>query len=343
MEFTAQQLASFLEGEVVGDTNVKVNNISKIEEGKPGTLAFLSNPKYSHYLYSTEASIVLVNKDFCIEKDVQATLIKVDDAYQSVAVLLQMVVDSQAPRMGIEQPSYISEDAELHEDVYVGAFAYIDKKSKIGKNSKVYPHVFVGRNVTIGDYCCIYPGVKIYSNTVIGNNVTIQAGAVIGSDGFGFAPNNSSGEYKKIPQIGNVIIEDYVEIGANTTIDCATFGSTIIRRGVKLDNLIQIGHNCEVGENTVMAGQVGLAGSTKMGKQCMVGGQVGIAGHITIGDNTMLAAQSGITNNLEGGKSYFGSPAMEASKAKKIFVIQRNLDKLLSDVNELKRHNKTQE
>lgn len=340
MELTAQQIADILNGEVVGDASIKVNNISKIEEGKKGTLAFLSNPKYSQFLYNTEASIVLVNKDFTIESDVNTTLIKVDDAYQAVATLLQMVINSQTPRVGIEQPSYISEDVELNDNVYVGAFAYIDKKSKIGEGSKIYPQVFIGRNVIIGKDCYIYPGVKIYSNTVIGNNVTIQAGAIIGSDGFGFAPSNASGKYKKIPQIGNVIIEDYVEIGANTTIDCATFGSTVIRKGAKLDNLIQVAHNCEVGENTVMAAQVGLAGSTKMGKQCMVGGQVGIAGHITIGDNTMLAAQSGITNNLEGGKAYFGSPAMEASKARKMFVIQRNLDKLLNDVNELKRQNK---
>ncbi|MFV0482674.1 MAG: UDP-3-O-(3-hydroxymyristoyl)glucosamine N-acyltransferase [Bacteroidales bacterium] len=340
MELTAQQIADILNGEVVGDASIKVNNISKIEEGKKGTLAFLSNPKYSQFLYNTEASIVLVNKDFTIESDVNTTLIKVDDAYQAVATLLQMVINSQTPRVGIEQPSYISEEAELNDNVYVGAFAYIDKKSKIGEGSKIYPQVFIGRNVIIGKDCYIYPGVKIYSNTVIGNNVTIQAGAIIGSDGFGFAPSNASGKYKKIPQIGNVIIEDYVEIGANTTIDCATFGSTVIRKGAKLDNLIQVAHNCEVGENTVMAAQVGLAGSTKMGKQCMVGGQVGIAGHITIGDNTMLAAQSGITNNLEGGKAYFGSPAMEASKARKMFVIQRNLDKLLNDVNELKRQNK---
>ncbi|MFV0345778.1 MAG: UDP-3-O-(3-hydroxymyristoyl)glucosamine N-acyltransferase [Bacteroidales bacterium] len=340
MEFTAQQIADFLQGEVVGNADVKVDNISKIEEGKKGTLAFLSNPKYSQHLYNTEASIVLINKDFELEQNVKTTLVKVDDAYQAVAALLQMVVDSQTPRSGIEQPSYISKDAKLDDDVYVGAFAYIDKNTTIDGGTKIYPQVFIGRNVTIGKNCYIYPGVKIYSNAHIGNNVTIQAGAVIGSDGFGFAPNNISGEYKKIPQIGNVIIEDYVEIGANTTIDCATFGSTIIRKGAKLDNLIQIAHNCEVGENTVMAAQVGFAGSTKIGKQCMVGGQVGVAGHISIGDNTMLAAQSGITNNLEGGKAYFGSPAMEASKARKIFVIQRNLDKLLKDVNELKRQNK---
>ena len=270
MEFSVEQIASFLHGEVVGDGSIKVSNLSKIDDGKPGTLSFLANSKYTHHIYETKASAVLVRRDFIPEQEVKTTLIKVDDPYACLALLLNMVDQATRPqKSGIEENVYIADSATLGEDVYVGAFAYIANNASIGSNTKIYPQAYIGDNVKIGTNCIIYPGVKIYHNCVIGNNVIIHAGTVIGSDGFGFAPQN--GEYVKIAQIGNVIIEDNVEIGSNTSIDRATMGSTVVKRGAKLDNLIQVAHNVEIGESTVMAAQVGVAGSTKVGKHCMIG------------------------------------------------------------------------
>ena len=296
MEFSAQQIADFLHGEIIGDNQVKVNNLSKIEEGKPGTLTFLANPKYTHHIYTTQASIVLVNRDFEPEQKIKATLIKVNDAYSCLAQLLNLVNQARPEKKGIDKDTCIAASATISQSVYIGAFAYVSENVKVGENVKIYPQVYIGDNVTIGDNTILYPGVKIYHDCVIGKNCIIHAGAVIGADGFGFAPHN--GIYVKIAQIGNVIIEDQVEIGANTTIDRATMGSTIVRKGAKLDNLIQVAHNVEIGENTVMAAQVGVAGSTKIGSHCMVGGQVGFAGHITIGDRVNIGAQSGIPNHV---------------------------------------------
>jgi len=325
MEFTANQIAGFLKGRVEGDGEVKVSDVAKIEEGEPGTLAFLANPKYTSYIYSTKSSIVLVNEGFSIEKGVSATLIFVADAYQAFASLLELVAEAMyEPKKGIEQPCFIHESTTYESDIYVGAFAYIGMNVKIGKNVKIYPQVYVGDNVTIGDDCILYAGTRIYHNCILGKNVTIHSGAVIGADGFGFAPTDTS-DYKKIPQIGNVILEDYVEIGSNTTIDRATMGSTIIRKGVKLDNLIQIGHNVEIGESTVMAAQTGIAGSTKIGKHCMFGGQIGIAGHITIGDEVKLAAQSGVGTNLKKGEVQMGSPSFAIKDYYKSYVHFRKL------------------
>lgn len=323
MEFSVDQIASFLHGEVIGDGSLKVNNLSKIDDGQPGTLSFLANSKYTHFVYETKASAVLVRRDFVPEQEVKTTLIKVEDPYACLALLLNMVDQATRPqKCGIEENSFIAESATVGEGVYVGAFAYIAENAAIGENSKVFPHCYIGDNVKIGSNCIIYPGVKIYHNCVIGNNVTIHAGSVVGSDGFGFAPQN--GEYVKIAQIGNVIIEDNVEIGANTTIDRATMGSTVIKRGAKLDNLIQVAHNVEIGESTVMAAQVGVAGSTKVGKQCMIGGQVGFAGHITIGDNVNIGAQSGIPNNVESKSNLLGYPAIPAKEfARQVVMIKR--------------------
>lgn len=308
ISFTAEQIATVLNGTIEGDPSVVVNNFSKIEEGKPGTLTFLANPKYTHYIYTTEASVVLVNNDFVAEQPIQATLIRCFNAYAALAILLDIVEKAKPKKTGIEPMSYIAPNAKVGEDVYIGAFAYVAEKAKIGNNTQIYPQVYVGENVTIGDNTIIYPGVKIYSNSIIGNNCIIHAGAIIGSDGFGFAPEN--GVYKKIPQMGIVTIEDDVEIGANTTIDRAVMDATTIHKGVKLDNLIQVAHNVEIGENTVMAAQVGISGSTKVGKHCMIGGQVGLGGHITIGDNVNIGAQSGIISNIKSDAKIIGSPAI---------------------------------
>jgi len=338
MEFTANQIAAFLQGKVEGDGEVKVSNVSKIEEGTPGTLSFLANAKYTSYLYSTGASIVLVNHGFVPEKKVNSTLIFVDDAYQAFASLLELVASTLfEQKSGIEQPSFIDPTAIVGENVYVGAFAYIGKNAKLGKNVKVYPQVYIGDNVTIGDEVTLYAGSRIYQGCQLGSFVTIHSGAVIGADGFGFAPTDTA-NYKKIPQIGNVILEDYVEIGSNTTVDRATMGSTIIRKGVKLDNLIQIGHNVEIGENTVMAAQSGIAGSTKVGKNCMMGGQVGLAGHITIADEVKFAAKSGVSGNIkEKGKIMMGAPAFDVVEYRKAYIHFRNLGKFDQKLRELKK------
>ena len=297
MEFSAQQIAGFLKGTIEGDPEVKVCSFSKIEEGKPGTLTFLANLKYAHHIYNTHASIVLVNNDFKPEHPVKATLIKVPNAYAALAMLLNLVEQSKKAKVGIGSTAFVATSATLGDNCYIGNFAYIGDNAKIGNNCQIYPHAYIGDNVEIDDNCVIYPNVTIYEGCKIGNKCILHAGCVIGSDGFGFAPEGET--YKKIPQLGNVIIEDNVEIGANTTIDRAVMDSTIIRKGVKLDNLVQIAHNVEVGENTVMAAQVGIAGSVKIGKHCMFGGQVGLAGHIHIADHVVFGAQAGVISDVK--------------------------------------------
>jgi len=334
MEFKAQSIADFLGGTIEGEADGIVSDIAKIEEGKPGTLAFLSNPKYNKYLYETEASIVIVNQDMELEAEVRATLIRVPDAYKAFASLLELVQQAKGNKSGIENPSYIEATATIGSDVYVGAFAYIGKNVRIGNHVKIYPQVYIGDNSVIGDDSILFAGVKIYEDTKIGAACIIHSGAVVGSDGFGFAPLED-GTYQKIPQVGNVILEDLVEIGANTTIDCATMGSTIIRKGTKIDNLVQIAHNVEVGENTVMAALTGISGSTKIGKNCRFGGQVGVVGHITICDRVNIGAMSGVTNSIKSDKTVLLAPAMDIAKAAKVAVIYRNLPQLREQVLEL--------
>jgi len=332
MNFTANDIAEFLNGEVDGDGSVSVNNVSRIEEGREGTLSFLSNPKYIHYIYETKSSIVLVNKDFVADKEIAATLIRVEDAYQALAQLLEMYEQSKPQRVGIEQPSFVSKTAQVGEQVYIGAFAYVGSNVKIGKNVKLYPHVYVGDNVVIGDNTVLNSGVKIYENCIIGKECIFHSGVVIGGDGFGFAPS-SANDYKKVPQIGNVVIEDHVEIGANTCVDRATMGSTIIRKGVKLDNLIQVAHNVEIDEHTVIAAQTGIAGSSKVGKNCMIGGQVGLSGHLSIANDVKIAAQSGIGRNIkQEGVVLQGSPAFEFGPYQKSYVLFKNLPKMREQI-----------
>jgi UDP-3-O-[3-hydroxymyristoyl] glucosamine N-acyltransferase len=338
MKFTAAQIAGILQGEVVGNPNAEVFKLAKIEEGTEGSLTFLANPKYNNYIYSTQATITIVNKSFEAEQEITTTLIKVEDAYQSFSQLLEYYNQVKLMKSGIEQPSVISENVTYGPDLYLGSFCYVGKNVTIGKNVKIYPNSFIGDNVTIGDDCVFFAGVRIYSETVIGNNCIIHSGSIIGSDGFGFAPQEN-GSYRKIPQIGNVIIEDDVEIGACTTIDRATLGSTIIRKGVKLDNHIQVAHNVEIGENTVIAAQTGIAGTTKIGKNCLIGGQVGFAGHLVIGDGVKIQAQSGIGKNLDAGEVVQGSPAFNYSDFAKSFVIFRNLPKMAADLEALKNDN----
>jgi UDP-3-O-[3-hydroxymyristoyl] glucosamine N-acyltransferase len=337
MKFKAEEIALYLKGEIVGDPNVAVGSVSKIEEGKPGTLAFLANPKYENYLYTSEASIVLVNKDFVPRQTVRPTLIKVENAYKAFASLLELYLKAkEIMKIGVEQPSFFHDSSEMGEECWLAAFSYVGRKSKIGNRVKLYPHVYIGDNVTVGDDSVLYPGVRIYDDCVVGNRCIIHAGAVIGSDGFGFAPQDD-GSFKKIPQIGNVILEDDVEIGANTTIDCGTMDSTIIRRGVKLDNLIQIAHNCEVGDHTVMAALTGLAGTTKIGKNCKFAGQVGLAGHLTIGDNVQIGAQSGVTKNVKSNEIILGSPAIDIKQAIRMYTVLRNLPQLRQEVIDLQK------
>lgn len=335
VSFTAQQIATVLNGTIEGDPSVEVSNFSKIEDGKPGTLTFLANPKYTHFIYETKASVVLVNNDFVAEQPIQATLIRCFNAYAALAILLDFVEKSKPQKKGIEDMSYIAESATLKDDVYVGSFAYIGNNAKIGDGAKIYPQVYVGDNVTIGDNTIIYPGVKIYADCKIGNNCIIHSGAVIGADGFGFAPEN--GIYKKIPQMGIVILEDDVEIGANTTIDRAVMDATIVHKGVKLDNLIQIAHNVEVGENTVMAAQVGVSGSTKIGKQCMFGGQVGLGGHITIGDGANIGAQAGIISNVKPQAQILGSPAIPVKEFFRSSVVFPKLPEMYKQIAQLQK------
>lgn len=336
MEFTARQIAAFLGGEVVGDLDVKINNVSKIEEGKPGTLTFLSNEKYNHFLYETKASVVLINKTLSPDREVEPTLIKVQDAYDSLARLMDLYVESIPVKKGIEVPSFISPKSSVGEGCYMGAFSYVDEGAVIGKNVQIYPHCWIGRDAVVEDNSILYSGVKVYPDSRIGKNCIIHAGAVIGSDGFGFAPQED-GTYKKLHQIGNVILEDDVEIGANTTIDCATMGSTVIKKGAKIDNLVQIAHNVIVGENTVMAGQVGIAGSTTIGKNCVFGGQSGTVGHIHIGDNVTVGGKTAVSNNIEDGKTMVGIWAMEAGHYRRVYSVYRNLPNLSKEIHQLKK------
>ena len=335
MKFTAAQIAGILEGEVVGNPEAEVFKLSKIEEGTEGSLTFLANPKYTNYIYSTKATVTIVNNTFDPEQEITTTLIKVEDAYKSFSKLLEYYNQVKLMKSGIEQPSVISDGVTYGSDLYLGSFCSVGKNVTIGKNVKIYPNSFIGDNVTIGDDCVFFAGVRIYSETVIGNRCTIHSGTIIGSDGFGFAPQED-GTYVKVPQIGNVIIEDDVEIGACTTVDRATLGSTIIRKGVKLDNHIQVAHNVEIGENTVIAAQTGIAGTTKIGKNCLIGGQVGFAGHLVIGDGVKIQAQSGIGKNLEAGEVVQGSPAFNYGDFAKSFVHFRNLPKIVTDLEELK-------
>ncbi len=336
MELTAAQLAALVNGQVEGDENVKVSTFAKIEEGHPGALSFLANPKYTHFIYSTESSVVLVRKDFVAEEPVKATLVRVDDPYATVAHLLDMVSKmSQVEKRGVEQPSFVSEGVEVPEDAYVGAFAYIGKGVKLGKGVKIYPQVYIGDNCEVGEGTILYAGVKIYQGCKVGRYCILHSGAVIGADGFGFAPVD--GHYEKIPQTGNVVIEDDVEIGANTTVDRAMMGATHIGKGVKLDNLIQVAHNCSIGDNTVMAAQVGIAGSAKIGKQCMVGGQVGFVGHIAIADGTHIGAQSGVTKATKPGDRVMGAPAVEMGEYARSLVHMKKLGSLYDRVKELEK------
>jgi UDP-3-O-[3-hydroxymyristoyl] glucosamine N-acyltransferase len=336
MNFTAEQIAGILEGEVIGNPNASVFKLSKIEEGEEGALTFLSNPKYSNYIYATKASIVIVNKTFLPESEITTTMIKVEDAYGAFAKILEFYSQAKNNKTGIEMPSFIAASSKYGDNFYLGSFAYISENVLIGNNVKIYPNCFIGENVVIGDNSVIFAGAKIHSETVIGKNCNIYSGAIIGADGFGFAPN-TDGTYSKIPQIGNVIIGNNVDIGAVTTIDRATMGSTIIKDGVKLDNQIQIAHNVEIGENTVIAAQTGVAGTTKIGKNCMIGGQVGIAGHLTIGNNVRIQAQSGVGKNIKDGEILQGSPSFGYSDFNKSYVHFKNLPKIVSQIEEIKK------
>ena len=337
MKFTAQQIAGILGGDVVGNPDVEVSKLSKIEEGFKGSLTFLANPKYKHFIYSTKASITIVNKSFVPENKIETTLIKVDDAYLAFSKILEYYNSIKLNKEGIEQPSFISETAQYGDNVYIGAFAYLGNNVSIGNNVKIFPNTYLGDNTIIGDNTIVFSGAKIYSDTIIGRNCVINSGVVIGADGFGFAPSDN-GSYHKIPQIGNVIIEDYVDIGAATTIDRATLGSTIIREGVKLDNHIQIAHNVEIGINTVIAAQTGIAGSSKIGKNCQIGGQVGIAGHITLGNNVRIQAQSGIARNVKDNEILQGSPAIALTDYNKSYVHFKNLPKIVRNINDLEKN-----
>jgi len=336
MKFTANQIAEILKGDVVGNPEVEVDTLSKIEEGKQGSLTFLSNPKYTPFLYTTNASIAIVDRDFIPEKPINTTLIKVDNAYQAFSKLLEYYNQVKLHKVGIETPSFIDKTAKLGEDIYIGAFSYIGKNVVLGDRVKIYPNSFIGDNVKIDNDTTVFSGVKIYSETEIGKNCNINAGVVIGCDGFGFTPDDE-GIYSAVPQIGKVIIENNVDIGASTTIDRATLGATIIRKGVKLDNQIQVAHNVEIGENTVIASQTGIAGSTKIGKNCMIGGQVGFTGHLTIGDNVKIQAQAGIARNLKNGEVVQGSPAFNYTDWSKSYVHFKNLSKIEKRISDLEK------
>jgi UDP-3-O-[3-hydroxymyristoyl] glucosamine N-acyltransferase len=336
MKFTANQIAGILEGDIDGNPDITVSKLAKIEEGEQGSLTFLANPKYKSFIYTTKASITIVNKDFVPDQEITTTLIKVDNAYESFTKILTYYHQVKNNKLGIEKPSFIADSATYGEDCYIGAFAYIGENVTIGNNVKIYPNAYIGDNVKLADNVVVFPGAKIYSECIVGNNCVINSGAIVGSDGFGFAPN-AEGEFSKIPQTGNVILEDNVDVGAGTTIDRATLGSTIIRKGVKLDNQIQIAHNVEIGEHTVIAAQSGIAGSTKIGKHCMIGGQVGIVGHITIGDNVRIQAQSGIGRNIKAGEAIQGSPALNYGDYNKSYVHFKNLPKIITRINELEK------
>ncbi|HEY5592671.1 MAG TPA: UDP-3-O-(3-hydroxymyristoyl)glucosamine N-acyltransferase [Paludibacter sp.] len=337
MEFTAQQIADYLGGEIQGNPSVKVHTFSKIEEGEPGTLSFLSNLKYSQYLYDCQASIVLINKDFQPEKEVLATLIRVEDAYQSLALLMTLVEQTKPKKVGISPLAYVATTAIIGENAYIAPFVYIGEGVTIGKNTMLHAHSCIEDGARVGENVILYSGVKVYNDCVIGNNCILHSGSVIGSDGFGFAPTDD-GSYKKIPQMGNVIVEDNVEIGANTVVDRATLGSTIVRKGVKLDNLIQIAHNVEIGENTVIASQTGISGSTKIGKQCVLAGQVGIAGHLNIADGTIFGAQSGVPKSIKIPNQIFqGTPSVPIGIFHRSSIVYKNLPELQKTIYELQK------
>ncbi len=335
MKFTIDVIAQILQGEVRGDGTAEVHTISGIEEAESGSISFLHNKKYESHLGTTRATCVIVSRDQSIPAGTKANLILVDDPYSSFTVLLeeyQRLTSFQ--RSGIEQPSFIGEDVTVGKNLYLGAFAYIGRGAKIGDNVKIFPNAYIGEQVEVGDNVIIYAGVKIYPNTKIGAYSTLQSGAVIGSDGFGFAPQQD-GSYKAIPQLGNVVLEDHVDIGANTVVDCATFGSTVIKKGVKLDNLIQVAHNVEIGEDTVIAAQAGISGSTKVGASCVIGGQAGLVGHIRIGDQTKIQAQSGITKNTKPGSAWYGSPGIEYSNYVKSYAVFKKLPEVMTRIQQL--------
>lgn len=338
MEFTINQIAAILQGVVEGNGDEKVTTIGKIQDAQKGAITFLANPKYENFIYESNASAVIVSKDFIPEKKLRTSLIKVDDPYSSFTRLLEEYDKiTSFSKAGVEEPSFISESTQAGDNIYRGAFSYIGSNVKIGKNVKIYPHVYIGDDVIIGDNCIFYSGAKVYQGTVIGNQCIFHSGVVVGSDGFGFAPLED-GTYKKIPQLGNVIVRDNVEIGANTVIDCATLGSTLIDKGVKLDNLVQIAHNVEIGANTVIAAQSGISGSTKFGKNCVVAGQVGVVGHIEIGDKVTLAAKTGLAKSVKKeGSVVFGYPAMDHKAYLKSHAVFRNLPELRERVNDLEK------
>jgi len=338
MEFTAKQIADLLNGEIEGNADVKVSTLSKIEEGTPGSISFLANPKYTPYIYDTKASLVIVNKDFVATAPVSTTLIRVESAQNAFTRLLEMYNQIKLNKTGISPQAFISENAKVGTNIYAGPFSFVGENAVIGNNVKIYPQVYIGDNVVVGDNTTLFSGVKLYSETQIGKNCIIHSGTVIGSDGFRFAPEN---DHQKIPQIGNVVIEDDVEIGANCAIDRATLGSTILRKGVKFDNLIHIAHNVEVGENCYLAACNVIAGSTKIGKNCMFSGQVGIVGHLDIADNTIITAQSGISKSItKKGEVYMGSPAFDANKYRKAFIHFRNLDAIVQRIDKLEKQNR---
>jgi len=337
MNFTAAVIAEFLKGKVEGNSQASVTDVSKIEEGRPGTLSFLANPKYEKFVYDTQSTIVIVNDDFKAQQKIGATLIRVKNAYESFAQLLRLYEQSKPKKSGISKMASIADSASLGKDLYVGDFTVVQEHAEIGDGVQLFPQVFIGDNVKIGEGTVIHPGVRVYEGSEIGANCVIHSGAVIGGDGFGFAPNQEN-NYEKVPQVGKVIIEDHVDVGANTTIDRATMGATILRRGVKLDNLIMIAHNVEIGENTVMAAQTGISGSTKVGKNCMFGGQVGLIGHITIADSVKIAAQSGIPKSIrEENAVVQGSPAFEFGQYQRSYVLFKNLPKLRNQIIELEK------
>lgn len=335
MEFLAQQIADFLGGTVEGDPKASVNTFAKIEEGHKGAISFLANPKYAHYIYSTESSVVLVNRDFQPEQPVSATLVRVDNPYEAIARLLSLYESMTQRRKGIHPLAFVSETAELGEEVYVGAFAYVGDGVKVGSNTQIYPHVVIEERATVGEECILYPNVSVYHDCKVGNRCIFHSGVVIGADGFGFAPSPEG--YNKIPQIGIVTIEDDVELGANTCVDRSTMGSTYIRKGVKLDNLVQIAHNCDIHSHTVMSAQTGVAGSTKVGEWCMFGGQVGINGHIEVADRTQLGAQSGLLASKKPGEALMGSPAFDVRQYMKSSAVFKRLPDMYAELKALRK------
>lgn len=336
MQFTAEMIAAGLGGDIVGNKDVTVSTFAKIEEGHEGAISFMANPKYEHYVYTTSSSIVIVNRSWEPKEEVKATLIKVDDAYGSFAKLLELYAAYKPQKSGIHPTAVVAESATVGQGCYIGAYVVIDEGAKVGDGVKLYPHVYIGDGASVGDGSMLYSGVKVYEGCKIGKRCILHSGAVIGSDGFGFAPN-TEGSYDKIPQIGIVTLEDDVEIGANTTIDRATMGSTVICKGTKIDNLVQIGHNVVIGDNTVMAGQSAVAGSAKVGKNCMVGGQAGIVGHITVGDRTIVGSSSGVTSSVPAGSQIMGTFGIDAAKFRRVNAVYRNLPELQRTVRELKR------